>query len=76
MGALLQIDTPFMLPSNSALAKREVNLSAHNRYKYGERGSFCRSPLDGIILPYNLSFTRIEKDGVVTQLITTFNSHV
>lgn len=70
MGALLQIDTPFILLSNSELANREVNPSTHNRNKYGERGSPYWSPLDGIILPYGLPLTKVEKDGVVIQLIT------
>lgn len=39
VGALLHIDTPLMRPSSSAFANNEVKPFAHNRNKYGERGS-------------------------------------
>lgn len=39
LGALRQIDTPWMLASFSA--SKEVKPSTHNKNKYGEIGSPC-----------------------------------
>ena len=69
-GAPLHMETPLILPSDSAFFSSAVKPSAHKKNMYGDNGSPWRIPLDGWIMPYGLSLIRIEKDGVVTQLIT------
>ena len=39
LGALLQIDTPWILASFSAFVSKDVKPFAHNKNKHGERGS-------------------------------------
>lgn len=51
VGTLLHIDTPLMRPFNFAFANSEVKPLAHNKNKYGEKGSTWQIPLDGLMLP-------------------------
>ena len=69
-GAPLQMEIPLIRPSDSALFGKAVKPSAHNKNRYGDNGSPWRIPLEGWIMPNGFPLIRIEKDGVVTQLIT------
>ena len=71
-GAPLQMEIPLIRPSDSALFSKAVKPSAHNKNRYGDNGSPWRIPLEGWIMPNGFPLIRIEKDGVVTQLITLF----
>jgi hypothetical protein len=50
--------------------KREDKPSAHNRKRYGEIGSPCRIPLDGLKTLDKTPLILIEKEIDVTHLIT------
>ena len=69
-GAPLHMEIPLIRPSDSALFSSAVKPSAHNKNRYGDNGSPWRIPLEGWIMPNGFPLIRIEKDGVVTQLIT------
>ena len=69
-GARLQMDTPWIFPSNSTFYKREVNPFAHKRKRQGDKRSPWWIPLEGWIIPYGFPFIETENEGDVTQLIT------
>jgi hypothetical protein len=57
-GAFLHTLTPSMPPTSSSYNKRLDNPSAHNKNKYGDRGSPCRRPLVGVNMSVSSELNR------------------
>lgn len=52
--------TPWIFVADSTSCKSDDKASPHNRKRYGENGSPCLSPQEGVILPTTLLLTLIE----------------
>ena len=64
---------PILIPFAKYLGpeffNKEDNPSTHNRNKYGDIGSPCQSPLDGLKKLEYSPFTRTEKETIRTHSI-------
>ena len=71
LGPFLQIATPQICPSISTWWIKLYNPIAHNKNKYGDRGSPWRSPLVGFILPTGCPLRRTEFKAWITTTVTS-----
>ena len=69
LGAPLQTEILLMCPIASSFFNIADKPSAHMRKRYGEIGSPCQRPLDGMILPLGFLLINTEYNTMVMHII-------